>query len=231
MIRTRQDITDFSSKDSREYEASVDLYNDALDEVDSDLLNFEDASACRDRIPTRLRRKTHNSVDFLDEDKISRRKMNADTSAIQELAEKYEGRFNEGLMFGATQKDLENEVTQGGLGLDLLKVFKKHNITGEAIWDSIKILKNLIGADPDILEAIETLKAKTNDKSEEVTDDENTEIEDDVEDDSVDESDTNDDENIEEALDEDSTNLKLSEQLKSLKRALAERNLRKMLSK
>lgn len=227
MIRTRQDITDFSSKDSREYEASVDLYNDALDEVDSDLLNFEDASACRDRIPTRLRRKTHNSVDFLDEDKISRRKMNADTSAIQELAEKYEGRFNEGLMFGATQKDLENEVTQGGLGLELLKVFKKHNITGEAIWDSIKILKNLIGADPDVLEAIETLKTKTNDEFEEVTDDESPEIEDD----SVDESDTNDDENIEEALDEDSTNLKLSEQLKSLKRALAERNLRKMLSK
>lgn len=227
MIRTRQDITDFSSKDSREYEASVDLYNDALDEVDSDLLNFEDASACRDRIPTRLRRKTHNSVDFLDEDKISRRKMNADTSAIQELAEKYEGRFNEGLMFGATQKDLENEVTQGGLGLELLKVFKKHNITGEAIWDSIKILKNFIGADPDILEAIETLRTKTNDEFEEVTDDESPEIEDD----SVDESDTNDDENIEEALDEDSTNLKLSEQLKSLKRALAERNLRKMLSK
>lgn len=207
----KYDITDFSTKDSSEYNNSVALYEDALSQVDSDLLNFKEASIYRDEIPTRLRKKTHNSPDFLDESK-SRKKMNADTSAIAELTNTT--RMNEELMFGAGQDALEAELIKGGLGLDILKAFKKHNVTGKAIWDSLKSLKSYVGANTDILAAMDTLK----DASESI--------------DSTEETETNEDEN--EDLDERASNKNtdaLSEKVRNIQKRLAEKNLRKLLLK
>lgn len=214
------DITDFSTKDSSEYNNSIALYKDALKQVDSDLLNFKEASVYRDKIPTRLRKKTHNSPDFLDENK-ARRKMNADTSAIAELTDKYSNRLSETLMFGSNKEDLENELIKGGLGKDILKVFKKHNITGKAIWDSLASLKSYIGADPDILTSLQSLQS---DSSEDV-EDEN--YDEDEEEDSSDESEELEEEEDLEASNSD-TDI-LSERFRNIQKRLAERNLRKLL--
>lgn len=209
----KRDITDFSTKDSSEYKNSVAMYADALDEVDSDLLNFEESFKYRDPIPTKLREKTHNSADFLDEDRIARRKMNADTNAVQELSEKYNN-LKEELMFGSNQNDLEVELIQGSLGLDILKVFKKHNITGSAIWESFKLLKSYIGATPDILEAINELKDKVNVVSDE-SDEESVE---------------NEDEDLDEESDNTDTDTEvLTEKIKNIQRRIAEKRLRDML--
>lgn len=219
------DITDFSTKDSSEYNNSIALYKDALKQVDSDLLNFKEASVYRDKIPTRLRKKTHNSPDFLDENK-ARRKMNADTSAIAELTDKYSNRLSETLMFGSNKEDLENELIKGGLGKDILKVFKKHNITGKAIWDSLTSLKSYIGADPDILTSLQSLQSLQSDSSEDV-EDENYDEDEDEEEDSSDES-----EDLEEEEDLEASNSDtdiLSERFRNIQKRLAERNLRKLL--
>lgn len=220
----KRDITDFSTKDSSEYKNSVAMYADALDEVDSDLLNFEESFKYRDPIPTKLREKTHNSADFLDEDRIARRKMNADTNAVQELSEKYNN-LKEELMFGSNQNDLEVELIQGSLGLDILKVFKKHNITGSAIWESFKLLKSYIGATPDILEAINELKDKVNAVSDESDEDESEDTEDDK---------AASTESVDEDLDEESDNTDtdtevLTEKIKNIQRRIAEKRLRDML--
>lgn len=218
----KRDITDFSTKDSSEYKNSVAMYADALDEVDSDLLNFEESFKYRDPIPTKLREKTHNSADFLDEDRIARRKMNADTNAVQELSEKYNN-LKEELMFGSNQNDLEVELIQGSLGLDILKVFKKHNITGSAIWESFKLLKSYIGATPDILEAINELKDKVNvvsDESDEETSDKSKD----------EESVENEDEDLDEESDNTDTDTEvLTEKIKNIQRRIAEKRLRDML--
>lgn len=222
----KRDITDFSTKDSSEYKNSVAMYADALDEVDSDLLNFEESFKYRDPIPTKLRKKTHNSADFLDEDRIARRKMNADTNAVQELSEKYNN-LKEELMFGSNQNDLEVELIQGSLGLDILKVFKKHNITGSAIWESFKLLKSYIGATPDVLEAINELKDKVNVVSDESDEDDSKDT--DVEDDK-DNSTESDDEDLDEESDNNDTDTEvLSEKIKNIQRRIAEKRLRDML--
>lgn len=207
----KYDITDFSTKDSSEYNSSVALYEDALNQVDSDLLNFKEASLYRDEIPTRLRRKTHNSPDFLDESK-ARKKMNADTSAIAELTNSV--RINEELMFGAGQDALETELIKGGLGLDILKAFKKHNVTGKAIWDSLKSLKSYVGANTDILAAMDTLKDASEGKaSEEEVETNETE-----------------DEDLDERISNKNTDI-LSEKVRNIQKRLAEKNLRRLLLK
>lgn len=225
----KRDITDFSMKDSSEYNKSVSMYADALDEVDSDLLSFEESFKYRDPIPTKLREKTHNSPDFLDEDRIAKRKMNADTNAVQELSEKYKN-LKEELMFGSNQDDLEAELIQGGLGLDVLKAFKKHGVTGKAIWDSLKSLKSFLGADPSVMDAINELKDKANvvsDESDEDVEDETST--DESEEETADEEDSvNEDEDLDEESDNEDAEV-LSEKIKRIQKRIAEKRLRDML--
>lgn len=213
----KYDITDFSAKDSKEYNESTSLYENALDEADNDLMSFKETRFCKGDIPTKLAKKTHNSPDFLDEEKIKQRKMNADTNATAELVG---ANINEALMFGATEEDLENELIDGGLGKDVLEVFKNHNITGKAIWDSLTKLKTYIGADPNIDEALNSVGS-----AEDSNEDESADTEEVADESSEDEtSEETSDENVEESTEAFPTNLE--EMVKSIRHKIAEKNLR-----
>lgn len=150
-----RDITDFSAKDSKAYKESVSLYEEAFGAADSDLLSFDEARRDSSEIPTTFTRKTHNSIYFLDEDKISHRKMNEKTNAVAELLEANKSQLQETLMYGADPEELEKEV-RGDLGREILEVLKEHNVTGKAIWDAIDILRAILGDDPSVNDAIES---------------------------------------------------------------------------
>ena len=139
------DITDFSAKDSKEYDSSTNLFEDAGRETSSLLEGFKDTFYYKDPIPTKLNKKTHNSEHYLDEDFLSKKKMNANTSAIKEL-------IKEQLMYGSTEEDLENELTDGGVAEEIAQVFANHGITGKAVKDSFKKLETYYGADFDVNE-------------------------------------------------------------------------------
>lgn len=139
------DITDFSAKDSKEYNSSTNLFEDAGRETSSLLEGFKDTFYYKDPIPTKLNKKTHNSEHYLDEDFLSKKKMNANTSAIKEL-------IKEQLMYGSTEEDLENELTDGGVAEEIAQVFANHGITGKAVKDSFKKLETYYGADFDVNE-------------------------------------------------------------------------------
>lgn len=139
------DITDFSAKDSKEYNSSTNLFEDAGSETSSLLEGFKDTFYYKDPIPTKLNKKTHNSEHYLDEDFLSKKKMNANTSAIKEL-------IKEQLMYGSTEEDLENELTDGGVAEEIAQVFANHGITGKAVKDSFKKLETYYGADFDVNE-------------------------------------------------------------------------------
>lgn len=199
-----RDITDFSARDSKQFNESVALYEKALGDTDRNLLNFREARRFSDEIPVHFGRKTRNSRHFLDEDRIASHKMNTKTNAIQEFVKEHQTALNETLRFGATKEDLENEV-KGDFGREVLEVLQKHNITGKAIWEALDVLKDLIGDSPDIDAALGEWVSKT------------------VEDEEV-----NEDESIDENKDNFPTNLE--EMTKTLRKKIAERRITKRVN-
>lgn len=152
-------IDDFSCKDSTEYDTSTNLFRDAGEEASKELEAFEDTLYYKEKIPTRLHSKTHNSSRFLDTDYLSKRKMNSDTNALAELTEE--------LMYGSTEDDLDNELIDGGVATEIAEILAKHGITGKAVSSTFKKLNNYYGVDPDVknitaeTEAAETEAAET----------------------------------------------------------------------
>lgn len=137
-----ENITDFSAKDSKEYNDSINLFDDAGRATSDELDDFQDTLYYKEEVAPEIKQKTHNAVNFLDEDYLSKKKMNANTSAIQELTEE--------LMFGSTEEDLDNEITDGGLAQDIANTLQAHGITGSAVEDTFKKVKTYFGKDPDI---------------------------------------------------------------------------------
>lgn len=149
-----RDITDFSAKDSKAYKESISLFDEAFSAADKDLLSFDEARRAKDDIPMTFTKKTHNSVHFLDEAKIAKRKMSEKTNAVAELLEANKNKLKEELKLGATPEELEEEV-RGEFGREILEICQAHGITRSAIWDAFDILKALIGEEPDVDEEIE----------------------------------------------------------------------------
>lgn len=137
-----ENITDFSAKDSKEYNDSINLFDDAGRATSDELDDFQDTLYYKEEVAPEIKQKTHNAVNFLDEDYLSKKKMNANTSAIQELTEE--------LMFGSTEEDLDSEITDGGLAQDIANTLQAHGITGSAVDDTFKKVKTYFGKDPDI---------------------------------------------------------------------------------
>lgn len=137
-----ENITDFSAKDSKEYNDSINLFDDAGRATSDELDDFQDTLYYKEEVAPEIKQKTHNAVNFLDEDYLSKKKMNANTSAIQELTEE--------LMFGSTEEDLDSEITDGGLAQDIANTLQAHGITGSAVDDTFKKIKTYFGKDPDI---------------------------------------------------------------------------------
>lgn len=137
-----ENITDFSAKDSKEYNDSINLFDDAGRATSDELDDFQDTLYYKEEVAPEIKQKTHNAANFLDEDYLSKKKMNANTSAIQELTED--------LMFGSTEDDLDNEITEGGLAQDIANTLQAHGITGSAVDDTFKKVKTYFGKDPDI---------------------------------------------------------------------------------
>lgn len=201
------DITDFSSKDSKEYNTSMMLFAESGDVADKELSSFQETLYCQESIPTQLRRKSHNSKHFLDEDYLIGKKMNADTSAIKELTEE--------LKYGSTEEDLDAEITDGGVAAEIAGVLANHGITGKAVKDTFTKVENFFGKDPDTSElaggSTEDVEADTEDDFDETSEEETEEP---VEDEEP--------EPVEESLEE-----KLALTSKMLKRKVAEKALRK----
>lgn len=137
-----RNVSDFSAKDSREYNRSMRLFEQASLEASNELETFQDALYNHSEIPTRLRQKSRNASNFLDEDYISKRKMNANTNAVRELTEK--------LMFGSTEEDLDLEITDGGVAKEIANVLVKHGITGKAAKQTLEKLVDFYGVNPDM---------------------------------------------------------------------------------
>lgn len=137
-----ENITDFSAKDSKEYNDSINLFDDAGRATSDELDDFQDTLYYKEEVAPEIKQKTHNAANFLDEDYLSKKKMNANTSAIQELTEE--------LMFGSTEEDLDTEITEGGLAQDIANTLQAHGITGSAVDDTFKKVKTYFGKDPDI---------------------------------------------------------------------------------
>lgn len=143
-----KDITDFSAKKAGYIRANRSLYEDALNEADQDIMNFNNARRPEASIPLSFKEKSHNKPGFLTSE---RKNFSTKTNALLEFVEN--NKMNEALMYGATQEDLEKEV-QGEFGKEILEVCKEHNITGSAIFDAFDIMKSIIGDDPDVNAAI-----------------------------------------------------------------------------
>lgn len=157
-MNSRNNISDFSSKNSKAYEDNMRLFAEAGDKS-SNL--FEDLSGrpfYKSPIPTRLREKTHNSPNFLDEDYQSKRKMRADTSALEEFtgirSKGHKSALNEMLMYGSTEDDLDEEITEGGVATEIAEILEKHGITGEMVHKTFNKLEKFYGSNPDVRELV-----------------------------------------------------------------------------
>ena len=220
-----RDITDFSAKDSKGFNKSTALYADALEAADRSLLGFKESTS-GGKVTTFIRKKTHNSKQFLNEDYNNARKMNMNTNAVAEFVKANKSKLKENLMFGATEEDLEKEVT-GSLGRDILAVFEAHNVTGKAVWDVIDILKNFVGKEPDIEELLTNWESNEGDEdtdadSEEDFSDE--ESEEDFDEGSDETKETEDDGEMDESVEEFPKTLE--EMTKTLRRKIAEKRIR-----
>lgn len=222
-----RDITDFSAKDSKGFNKSTALYADALEAADRSLLGFKESTS-GGKVTTFIRKKTHNSKQFLNEDYNNARKMNMNTNAVAEFVKANKSKLKENLMFGATEEDLEKEVT-GSLGRDILAVFEAHNVTGKAVWDVIDILKNFVGKEPDIEELLTNWESNEGDEdtdvdegSEEDFSDE--ESEEDFDEGSDETEETEEDEEMDESVEEFPKTLE--EMTKTLRRKIAEKRIR-----
>lgn len=213
-----RDITDFSAKDSKGFNKSTALYADALEAADRSLLGFKESTS-GGKVTTFIRKKTHNSKQFLNEDYNNARKMNMNTNAVAEFVKANKSKLKENLMFGATEEDLEKEVT-GSLGRDILAVFEAHNVTGKAVWDVIDILKNFVGKEPDIEELLTNWESNEGDEDTDV--DEGSEEDFDEGSDETEE--TEDDEEMDESVEEFPKTLE--EMTKTLRRKIAEKRIR-----
>lgn len=214
----RYDVADFSAKDSEEYNASINLFKDAADEADSDIYEFEDYRYYKDDIPTEFAEKTHNSDNFLDEDYLSKKKMHHDTSAIKELTEE--------LAYGSTEDDLDNEITDGGVAEEIANVLKAHNITKSAVKKTLNKVDQFFGTSPDLMdenndEVSENEEASDEtDSTDETSEDETTEETSDS---------TESEEPVEECIEESRKVLKAK--LVEMKKELAKRHLKALLSR
>lgn len=135
-------ITDFSARDSKTFDESTRLFEEAGVESSKELRCFADNIYNRSGIVTKIKPKTRNAKNFLDEDFQAHRKMNENTSAIQELTE--------ALMYGSTEEDLEMEITEGGVADEVAEVFARHGITGNAVKDTFKKLETYYGKEPNM---------------------------------------------------------------------------------
>lgn len=135
-------ITDFSARDSKAFDESTRLFEEAGVESSKELRCFADNIYNRSGIVTKIKPKTRNAKNFLDEDFQAHRKMNENTSAIQELTE--------ALMYGSTEEDLEMEITEGGVADEVAEVFARHGITGNAVKDTFKKLETYYGKEPNM---------------------------------------------------------------------------------
>lgn len=209
-----RDITDFSARDSKRFNRSAALYEDALKEADGCLRNFRD-SMYYEGVVTEIKKKTHNSKDFLNESK--NRKMNMNTNAVEELIKAKGKNLKETLMLGSTKEDLEEELENGTLGLDILQVFLNHNITGAMVWQALDVLKDMVGAEPDVEDLINNWQVEGEEAEEDVSDEEEV-------DDTADEEEyTGDDEEMEESVQFPKS---MDEMTRQLRRHIAERRLR-----
>lgn len=205
-----KDITDFSAKDSKEYNTSMMLFAESGDTADRELTNFQETLYCQEDIPTRLNKKTHNSKHFLDEDYLIGKKMNADTSAIKELTEE--------LKYGSTEEDLDAEITDGGVATEIAEVLATHGITGKAVKDTFDKVEAFFGKDPDTTE---------------LAGGESDEMQDDFEDEEVPEEATENEEPVEDEEPEpveESLQEKLDIASKMFKKTIAEKSLRSKLA-
>lgn len=209
-----RDITDFSARDSKRFNRSAALYEDALKEADGCLRNFRD-SMYYEGVVTEIKKKTHNSKDFLNESK--NRKMNMNTNAVEELIKAKGKNLKETLMLGSTKEDLEEELENGTLGLDILQVFLNHNITGAMVWQALDVLKDMVGAEPDVEDLINNWQVEGEEAEEDVSDEEE------VDDTADEEEDTGDDEEMEESVQFPKS---MDEMTRQLRRHIAERRLR-----
>lgn len=219
-------ITDFSAKDSKAFNESTKLFEEAGLESSRELRCFADNIYNRSGIVTQINPKTHNSKNFLDEDYQASRKMNENTSAIQELTEN--------LMYGSTEEDLDMEITDGGVAEEVAEVFARHGITGDAVKDTFKKLETFYGKEPNTaVLAGEIDDEDSDDEDDDAADSEDEdlgpdadEFEDNVDDSSDDEEDEDSDEEIEESLEEKynraSTLLRKTEATRNLKKRFME---------
>lgn len=208
-----RDITDFSARDSKRFNRSAALYEDALKEADGCLRNFRD-SMYYEGVVTEIKKKTHNSKDFLNESK--NRKMNMNTNAVEELIKAKGKNLKETLMLGSTKEDLEEELENGTLGLDILQVFLNHNITGAMVWQALDVLKDMVGAEPDVEDLINNWQVEGEETEEDVSDEEEV-------DDTTDEEEDTGDEEMEESVQFPKS---MDEMTRQLRRHIAERRLR-----
>ena len=211
-----RDITDFSARDSKRFNRSAALYEDALKEADGCLRNFRD-SMYYEGVVTEIKKKTHNSKDFLNESKNKSRKMNMNTNAVEELIKAKGRNLKETLMLGSTKEDLEDELENGTLGLDILQVFLNHNITGAMVWQALDVLKDMVGAEPDVEDLINNWSVEGEETEEDVSDDEGDEEVEDTEED------TGEDEEMEESVQFPKS---MNEMTRQLRRHIAEKRLR-----
>lgn len=209
-----RDITDFSAKDSKAYKDSVSLYEEAFGAADKDLLSFDEARRSRESIPTTFTKKTHNSVNFLNEDAIAKRKMSEKTNAVAELLEANKDKLKEELKLGATPEELEEEV-RGDFGREILEICQAHGITRSAIWDAFDILKALIGEEPDVDEEVEKWGGSSDDSDT---------VEADAEDDYEEDDSSEDDEEMEESVERFPQTIE--EMTKVLRHKIAEKRIR-----
>lgn len=216
-----KDITDFSAKDSKAFDESTRLFEEAGLESSKELRCFRDNVYNNSKFSTKINSKTYNNKHFLDEDYQASRKMNENTSAIQELTEE--------LMYGSTEEDLDMEITDGGVAEEVAEVFAKHGITGDAVKATFKKLETFYGKEPNTAElatGAEDEEGADDTADDEVADDEPMADEEEFEDD-VDESASDDegDEEIEESLEE-----KYNRANDLLRKVEATRNLKKRFS-
>lgn len=212
-------VSDFSAKDSKEYNDSVKLFEAAGNATSEVLEEFKDTLYYQEAIPTHLKAKTHNSSHFLDEDYLSKKKMNANTSALKELTEE--------LMFGSTEEDLDAEVVDGGVATEIAGVLAQHGITGKAVKDTFDKVQNFFGKDPDTSELAGGFEDATDDEDSEIEDEDTSdeidpdEVVADMEDDS-----DSDEEPVEESR-KSNLNKQFLEARRMLKRNIAIKNLKK----
>ena len=212
-------VSDFSAKDSKEYNDSVKLFEAAGNATSEVLEEFKDTLYYQEAIPTHLKAKTHNSSHFLDEDYLSKKKMNANTSALKELTEE--------LMFGSTEEDLDAEIVDGGVATEIANVLAQHGITGKAVKDTFDKVQNFFGKDPDTSELAGGFEDAADDEDSEIEDEDTSdeidpdEVVADMEDDS-----DSDEEPVEESR-KSNLNKQFLEARRMLKRNVAIKNLKK----